>query len=123
MKPLVAFLLLLGVLRHYGWELFRPEIQAQVWNIVGSVVIILFLIAIATRETLLVILWWIAEEAQAATCSTLWIIRPWEVKPGEAQCSALLGFDMGTLGLLAVATILVCQYARAYRSPKKETKA
>lgn len=122
MKPVVAALLLLGVLRHYSWELAPPEIQAQVWNAAGSIVITIFLLATVSRDTLLVTIWWIAEEAQTGLCSVAWMIRPWIVNKGEAQCSALLGFDLSTAGLLAVGMILVCQYVRAYRVQKKENK-
>ena len=122
MKPVVAALLLLGVLRHYSWELFAPEIQAQVWNAVGSMVIVIFLLATVSRATLLVVIWWIAEEAQTILCSIGWILSPWEVKKGEAQCSALLGFDLSSAGLLAVSMILVCQAVRACRVQKKENK-
>jgi hypothetical protein len=122
MKPVVAALLLLGVLRHYSWELFDPEIQAQVWNAVGSMVIVTFLLATVSRATLLVVIWWIAEEAQTILCSIGWIFQPWQVKPGEAQCSALLGFDLSSAGLLAVSLILVCQHVRSYRSQKKENQ-
>jgi len=120
MKPVVAALLLLGVLRHYSWELAPPEIQAQVWNAVGSMVIVIFLLAVASRDSLLVVIWWIAEEAQTILCSIGWILKPWTVKPGEAQCSALLGFDLSSAGLLAVSLILVCQAVRSCRSQKKE---
>jgi hypothetical protein len=122
MKPLAATLLLLGVLRHYSWELFEPEIQANIWNVCGSIVIVIFLLAVASRESLLVVIWWIAEEAQTILCSIGWILSPWEVKKGEAQCSALLGFDLSSAGLLAVSMILVCQAVRACRVQKKENK-
>lgn len=122
MKPVVAALLLLGVFRHYGWELVSPEIQAQVWNAAGSIVIAIFLLATVSRDTALVTIWWIAEEAQTILCSVGWILSPWEVKEGQAQCSALLGFDLSTAGLLAVGMILVCQHAIAYRAQKKENE-
>jgi len=120
MKPIAAALLLLGVLRHYGWELASPEIQAQIWNAAGSFVIVIFLLIQATRATALVVIWWIAEEAQTILCSVGWILSPWEVKPGEAQCSALFGFDISTAGLFVIALILVWNHAMVYRSQKKE---
>ncbi len=122
MKAIAAAFLLLGVLRHYSWELAPPEIQAQVWNAAGSIVITIFLLATVSRDTLLVVIWWIAEEAQTILCSVGWIIKPWEVKKGEAQCSALLGFDLSSAGLLAVSLILVCQHVMSYRSQKKENQ-
>lgn len=123
MKPLAFVLLLAGVLRHYSWEWFPPEIQAQVWNIAGASVIVFFLLTMPKEGTLWVMIWWLVEEAQVILCSVSWLVRPWVVKPGEAQCSALLGFDLGTIGLFAVAAILACQSVKAYRTAQKETKA
>ena len=82
--------------------------------------IVIFLLAMASRATLLVVIWWIAEEAQTILCSIGWILSPWEVKEGQAQCSALLGFDISTLGLFMIALILVWKHARIYRSQEKE---
>ena len=61
MNPLVAPLLLLGVLRHYSWEWFPPEIQGQAWNAASSIVIVLFLLATKIPQTKWVVIWWIAE--------------------------------------------------------------
>jgi hypothetical protein len=119
-KAAAAALLLLGLLRHYSWELVKPEYQAQVWNIVGSMVITIFLLALWSRETAPITIWWLAEESQTMVCGTWWILSPWEVKPGEAQCSSLLGFDLSTLGLLAVSLILAYLYVKTYRLQKKE---
>lgn len=122
MKPVVAALLLLGVLRHYGYKLAPHELHAQVWNAIASIVIVIFLLAVASKDTWPVALWWIAEEVQAAGCSIGWMIRPWHVPEGEDQCSALLGFDLSSAGLLAISAILVCQHVRSYRSQKKENQ-
>ncbi len=120
MKPLAALLLLLGVFRHYAWELVPPEIQPQVWNACAAIVMSIFLLAVVSKDTWPVALWWIAEEVQALTCSIGWILWPWEVKPGEAQCSALLKFDLSTLGIFAVAMILLCQATNLGGLKKKE---
>ena len=120
MKPLAAFLLLLGVFRHYGWELVPPDIQPQVWNACASIVISIFLLAVVSKDTWPIVIWWLAEEVQATICSLAWIIHPWEVKAGEAQCSALLKFDLSTLGIFVVAMILVCQATNLGGSKKKE---
>lgn len=119
MKPLAAALLLLGVFRHYAWEVVPPGLQAQVWNACAAIVISIFLLAAASKDTWPVVLWWIAEEAQAIICSVGWILSPWDVKPGEAQCSALMKFDLSTLGLFVVAMILVCQATNIGGSKKK----
>ena len=122
MKSLAAALLLIGVLRHYGWELVRPEWQAQVWNISASVVIVPLLWAVAYkwRPTVLIALWWTFEELQVMICSTWWLVRPWSVPKGEAQCSALIGFDLSSVGLAWVAAILLMSIVSSSNYLKKK---
>ena len=124
MKSLAVCLLLMGLLRHYGWPYVDPSIAKFVWNISGSVVIVIFLWAIAYQwaATRLIALWWTFEELQVIACSLGRILRFWEVKPGESQCSALLGFDLGSVGLFLVALILVCQAVNLTGLQKKEKK-
>jgi hypothetical protein len=108
-KATAAALILLGALRHYGWGWVSPDIQRFVWNISGSVVILLLLwtMAYQSQPLRLVVLWWSFEELQVIACSLGRIFRPWFVNPGEAQCSALLGFNLGAIGLALVAILLV----------------
>lgn len=120
MTKIAAALLLLGVIRHYGWELVPPEIQPQVWNACAAIVISIFLLVAVSKDTWPVVAWWIAEEAQSFLCSIGWILSPWQVKEGEAQCSALLKFDLSTLGIFTVAMILLCQATNLGGSKKKE---
>jgi hypothetical protein len=55
---------------------------------------------------LLVALWWVLEELMVAGCSLAFIASPWVVEAGQAQCSALLQFDLGRVGLLIAACLL-----------------
>jgi hypothetical protein len=121
-KAAAAALLLLGVLRHYGWELLEQETARHAWNISGAVVIVIFLWAIVGRSKpmMAVAAWWTFEELQVIACSLGRILRPWPVNPGEAQCSALLGFDLSSLGLLLVAMILVWQPVKVGRYETKK---
>jgi len=119
-KSVAAVLLLLGVLRHYLWHQLPNEIQALAWNISGAVVITIFLWAIAYQwyETQLIALWWTFEEFQVIACSLARILRPKPVGAGEAQCTALLGFDLSSIGLLAISAIL---FVKLYSGHKKES--
>lgn len=106
----VGLLALCAVL-HYGWALAPPENQADVWNATGAATRAALVIAIAMRYRS-AILWvvcafWVAEEAMVAGCSALFIFSPWAVAPGSAQCSALLTFDLGKIGALALVCIAV----------------
>jgi hypothetical protein len=109
MNWLAALLLATGVGRHLGYYLVRDEWHAQVWNITAALIITAFLWSIAWRwkSTVLVALWWTFEEIQVITCSALWMHRPWVVKKGEDQCSALIGFDLSSIGLLLIGLILL----------------
>ena len=54
-------------------------------------------------------------ETQTVVCTAWWIFdAPWPVEPGQAMCSAKAGFDLGAVGLLAVA-ILAHRTVRSYR--------
>lgn len=106
---MTLFLLLLGAQRHYAWELSTQ--QALVWNVCGSVTILLLLWIVVwkhwTKLNLFVAGWWSLEELQTITCSTLFMWRPWPVPQGEAMCSSLIGFNLSSLGILCVALLLL----------------
>lgn len=110
-------LIALGVLVHYGWAWFPPEHQAQAWNalgafarLVGVSVAVWFIRSTVAR---LAAFWWACEELMVIGCSSLYIVSPWEVLPGQAQCSALLQFDLGRIGL-ALAVFVLWRYVNSY---------
>ena len=112
-------LLALGAGLHYGWALVPVEHAAQVWNICGAVARAALLIAVVYRVmhplVMTVAAWWLAEEMLVAGCSALYIARPWVVPPGQAQCSSLIGLDLGTLSAMAIMLIVVYATATVYR--------
>ena len=61
---------------------------------------------VRSRFVLLVGAWWAAEELMVAGCSAWFIVKPWVVPAGDAQCSAMLQFDVGKIGLLAIVFLL-----------------
>ena len=104
-------LIALCILVHYGWAWVPAEHQAQVFNaagafarLVGVCIAAWFLRSTVAR---LVALWWACEELMVIGCSSLYIVSPWEVLPGQAQCSALLQFDLGRIGLALAVFVLV----------------
>ena len=110
--PIRGALALLALLAatHYAWPLVPPEHRADAWNIAGAVSRAVLLAVVLWRcsgPVLLVGVLWMAEEAMTIGCSALFIVRPWEVPPGEAQCSALLSFDLGKVGALALMVLVV----------------
>lgn len=96
----------------------------------GSVTIAIFLWALAYRwhATVLIAIWWTFEEAQVLICSGWLMANPQPPKVGEGECSAIMGWNVGTLGLLLVALILAYFFTksrhpvRTDRYEKKENK-
>lgn len=112
-----AALLALGVCHHYLWAAIPAEHAAQWWNASGAITRAVLLLALVwhvrNRWALLVAAWWLAEEALVAGCSAAYMLAPWPVLPGEAQCSALLQFDIGRVGLACIALILLARPCKA----------
>lgn len=107
-------LLLALVGLHYGWALAPVEHQAQAWNILGAAARAGLLVAVLWRCRGLVLAvgaWWLCEEAMVIGCSVAYMVSPWPVAPGESQCSALLGYDLGRIGALVLA-VLALLWAR-----------
>lgn len=98
-------LIALGILVHYAWAWFPPEHQAQAFNAAGAFARLVAVCVAAwfIRSTVarLAAFWWACEELLVIGCSSLYMVSPWEVLPGQAQCSALLQFDLGRIGLCA----------------------
>jgi hypothetical protein len=101
---------------HYGWALVPAQHQADAWNALGAFARLSLVCAVAwrirSRLVLFVAAWWAFEELLVIGCSLAFIASPWVVEPGQAQCSALLQFDLGRVGLL-IAACLLWQYVKA----------
>jgi hypothetical protein len=86
------------------------ERQADAWNVLGAFARLCLVGAVVwrlkSRLVLFVALWWAFEELMVIGCSLAYIASPWVVEPGQAQCSALLQFDIGRIGLLIAAGLL-----------------
>lgn len=99
-------LLALGSTLFYGWALVPAEHQAQVWNICGAtarVALLCFVLRYVPSWWVLAVgLWWTAEEMMVIGCSVAYIVKPWEIPDGQAQCSSLLGADIGKAGIAIV---------------------
>jgi len=108
-------LLSLAVAKFYGWTIVPPQYAADVWNILGGVATICLLVALTRKErglTLAVVGWWGAEELLQIGCSAWYMVKPWPVALGAAQCSSLLGYDLGKIGAAWAALMLVLYLRR-----------
>lgn len=110
-RPMTLGLLVLGACLYYGWALVPPDAQPLVWNVSGALarLILLWCLVWPRRTTLMlwVAAWWTVEDLLVAGCSALYMVRPWKVAPGDAMCSALLQFDLGKIGAVFLAVLLV----------------
>lgn len=103
-------LIALGILVHYGWAWFPAEHQAQAWNALGAFARLLAWLGAAlwVRHAVayLAAFWLVCEELMVIGCSVAYVVSPWEIPAGQAQCSALLQFDLGRIGICAAVFVL-----------------
>lgn len=107
---MTLFLMVIGVALHYGWPLVPVEHQAQAWNILGAAARLALLTVVVSRyrswPMLLVGIWWAAEELLVIGCSAAYIVAPWDIPPGQAQCYAIFHYDLGKIGAMAITCLL-----------------
>jgi len=116
-KRLAGFLLALGLLKHYAWPLFAAAWQTSIWTMAGAVttsalVLVLTVVCVGqfdmprrvAQAAVLVALWWIGEELVVFICEVLYLVRPM-VAIGDERCTAQLGVNVSTYGLLIVALL------------------
>jgi hypothetical protein len=116
-KNLASALLLIGALRHYGWALVPAELAGVASKGLGAVAILSLLALLQPKGFAALVAAWIAfEELQVLICSAMWMRKPWHVEPGQAMCSAFVGFDIGSVSLVIVAALAV---AVTYYSSKR----
>ncbi len=126
MRALALFLLLLMSARHYGWQMVPAQHQADAWNIMAAVcitaLVLLIVVGVSAgrferaRFSVAVGALWALHESWVAICSSAYIVAPWHVAPGQAQCAAWAGID--TDKLLALVTIVVLAYLVGARTRK-----
>lgn len=108
-SPALA-LLLIGVLRHYGYLAAAPEDIGIVSKMLGGAALLALMPfvwkAYPSRLMAWVLAWWAFEALQIVLCSAAYWIKPWEVLPGQSICSASFGLDLGALGIMAAALLL-----------------
>lgn len=107
------------MLVHYAWAWFPAEQQARIWNACGALGRLVLLLALVwhvrSRLVIWCALWWACEELLTIGCSLAFLYAPWVIPEGEAQCSSLLQLDLGTIGQLVGAALLL-KAVSLYRS-------
>lgn len=95
--------LLLLVLRHYGYYAAPQAVQAAMYSALGALAVAALVLYTQLPNVLKA--WVMAEELQTAGCTAAWIVWPWPLGSGEL-CSDALGFKLGSIGLLWLALAL-----------------
>ncbi len=108
-------LLLVGGVAQFAWHHAPEQAQADVWN-VSQAMLVLFLLAAFASAYRSVWTWSAAAllgswQLLTVACSLAYLLRPWQVRPGEEQCSAALNVPFGAIG----AWLLVLMIAGAAR--------
>ena len=104
-------LLAIMAVRHYAWQWVPAEHAGDVSKALGALAALGLLWLLAgyrqpgddlARWALLLYAW---HEASVVLCVAWFIHAPWPIAPGQAMCSARVGFDLSALGLLVVAVL------------------
>lgn len=113
-----ALLLVLAV-RHYGYDLWPPELRGLASKALGALsllTMVWLVVALAPRAHAItaIALWWSVEEVQVALCSFAYMVRPWPVSVGQSICSARLDFDLGAIGIVVLFWLSLFLYRSLY---------
>lgn len=107
-------LLLLTMSKATAWKWFPEAIQAEAWNacqaFMAATLLLLVALLYQSRLVWMAALWGIGMELQTAACSIAYMVKPWEINPGDELCSSGLGFPIGLLS--AGMGLIVLQYLR-----------
>ena len=120
MIRLPVLLLLVLAMRQHAWAWAPVELAGVASKGLGSMAALVMLLLVyelapvKSRLLAAVAMVYAWAETQTVICSAWYMVEPWPVAPGQAMCSAKLGFDLGAVGLMAVA-ILAHRTVKAYR--------
>lgn len=109
-KWIAAEVLLAIAGREYLWTLAPAEHQGDVSKLLGACLALVLLSAVGrvyrqSRELLAVLAVGAWYQLQTMLCAAAYIVSPWPIPEGRGMCSARIDFDLGALGLLAVAWV------------------
>lgn len=100
---LAVALLLVAVSRHYGWVPVPAEFRGVASKALGAAAALFLLscVVLAWRDRLVTAAaaYYAFEESQGLGCSVWYMVAPFPVAPGQSLCSALVGFDLGAVGI------------------------
>jgi len=113
---LALALLLVGGWAHHAWVAVPTEWQADVWNAGQGALMLMVLAVVWTRSGRMVRMacallgvWAFMQMG----CSIAYMVAPWPVAEGQAQCSAALNLPLGMLGLVLLAVAAGAAWERS----------
>ena len=124
---LALCLLAVGTTRQYAWLAFPDDLRGMASKGLGSLAA-LFLLALVlharpSKAIFCVVTWYAFMELQTVLCSAWYLFAPWVAPVGQPICSARIGFDLGSIGILAVSVLiylLTCQSFIFTKQPGSE---
>lgn len=101
-----VWLLLMCVLKHFGYKVADDDSQALLWNALGSLTTMSLLAIVWAKNKSpvvgLVVLWWLYEETLVVGCSLWRLVDWWPLAEGEDQCTARMGSKLASISLVIV---------------------
>lgn len=109
-KSIAAEVLLAIAAREHLWALAPAEHRGDVSKLLGACLVLVLLSVVyrlsqPSRLLLAVLAVGVWYQLQTVLCVSAFIADPWPIPDGQGMCSARVDFDLGALGLLAVAWI------------------
>lgn len=121
-SDLAALILAVGVLKHYGWDLFEPGMKGVAAKGLNSLAMLALLGVILwlawSWAAAMVSAWFVFEELQTVICTSAWLLKPWPLDPNRAMCSQRIDFDLGAVGIMLVCVILWRVYLQTFVAHK-----
>lgn len=120
-QAIAALVLLPACAHEFVWQAWPPGTQGDVRNITQWPVLAAFALCLAVlaRDRLVTAACAAAAlmSTTTAACSLAWLISPWEVMPGQDQCSVRWGVPMLLVSGIAATLVLLL-----WRSPRHGTE-
>lgn len=102
--------LLVGMVLSYAWHWAPEDMQGLAHNIASALLAVALLVVIAltyqSPEVLAAAGLICLFKAMVIGCSVWYWLDPWEIRPGQAMCSARLDAPLGAIGLGMGAVLL-----------------
>ena len=115
---LAFWLLVLGVVLHFGWRGASAQFEGHAWNasqaLLTFAAIALVASAYRTKDVLLSCGLLAVWQIMTVGCSIAYMVKPFATEPGKASCSAALDLPVGLLSC-ALALLLLAHLLRPAR--------